>query len=108
MSYRAAHYNAVFEAMRRQFGEQWYGSVPPMWWNVWRKQIREWFFDEDILIGEMIAGLDEAAGKRRWPAGTSFFRRLHDVVLKNRIERKRRGSVQVDGMKRLGDLFPRT
>lgn len=108
MSYDPAHYNAVFEAMKQRFGTTWYGSVRPIQWNIWRRRIKEDFFDQNILIREMIAGLDEAAGKDQWPRGTSFFRRLHDVVLKNRIEGRRRSPVQLDGMKRLGDLMPRS
>jgi hypothetical protein len=94
--FEPAHYNAVFEAMRRRFGEDWYQSVDPKQWNIWRKQIKDWFFLEGILIAEMVAGLDEAAGKGRWPIGTSFFQRLHDVVLVTRRDQQRRSNVQIN------------
>jgi len=104
MSYLAAHYNAVFEAMRREFGDAWYESVNPMWWNVWRRQIKERFFDEGILIREMVAALPEASVKMRWPMGTAFFQRLEDVCLKNRREAR---TTTRDGMKPIADLLPR-
>src|SRR5262245_10984861 len=103
MSYRAEHYNAVFEEMKSRFGQPWYDSIDwPMWGRIWRKQIKNLFFDQGILIREMVAGLDEAAEKRKWPTGTAFFVRLRDVCLKNRLERQRHGTMHVDGMKRLG------
>src|SRR5690349_11021030 len=104
MSYAPAHYNAVFDAMRKEFGESWFQGIDwPKWGVIWRSQIKRMFFDEDILIREMIAGLDEAAGKRRWPIGTGFFHRLQDVCLKNRREAR---STRQDGVQRLSDLLP--
>lgn len=105
MSYSPEHYNAVFEAMRRVFGEEWYASVDWQRWGViWRARIKRDFFDEGILIREMVAGLEEAAGKGRWPLGTSFFARLHDVCLKNRREQR---PSRVDGMHGVGDIMQR-
>jgi hypothetical protein len=83
--YEAKHYNAVFDAMRKTFCSTWYEGVDwKKWGTIWRKQIKDWFFDQNFLIAEMTAGLEEAAGKGQWPLGTSFFHRLHDVCLKNR------------------------
>jgi len=105
--YQAKHYIQIFEAMRKAFGDDWYMDVEwPIWGVVWRKQIKEMFFDQNISIQEMIAGLDEAAGKRAWPNGTSFFRRLEDVCLKNR--REARPVTEIDrGPQLIGNLLKR-
>jgi hypothetical protein len=87
MSYQHRHYTAVFEAMRRIYGEDWYEAVDwRIWGVVWRAQIKRLFFDQDILIPEMVGAMKEAAEKRHWPSGTSYFIRLRDVCLKNRLE----------------------
>lgn len=104
MAYHPAHYNQIFEEMRKRFGDTWYQSIAPVWWNIWRRQIKELFFDQDILIKEMIAGLDEAAEKRKWPAGTVFFQRLQMVCLKNR--REARPTMEINrGMQPLSELI---
>ena len=101
MSYKPEHYNAVFTAMRHQFGEEWFKAVNPFWWNIWRRQIKERFFDQGILIREMTAGLDEAAQKMKWPSGKAFFHRLEDVCLKNRRESR---APRTGGLSSLKDL----
>lgn len=94
-TYNPEHYNDIFLAMRHEFGESWYSAINPFWWNIWRKRIKK-MFDEDITIREIKLALVEAAGKKRWPIGTSFFTRVYDVVLKNRIEAKRYTPVKED------------
>lgn len=87
MSFDPKHYNMVFEEMKRLFGQQWYDSVDwPTWGVVWRSQIKHRFFEQDILIREMVAAMPEACEKGKWPQGKSFFERLENVCLKNRRE----------------------
>lgn len=91
--------------MRKKFGDAWYMDVDwPVWGIVWRKQIKELFFDQDILISEMITGMDEACEKGKWPIGKIFFHRLQDVCLKNR--REHQPIIQVDrGMESIKNLI---
>lgn len=105
MSFAREHYNAVFEEMKRLFGDDWYNSVDwPTWGVVWRSQIKHRFFEQGILIREMYAAMPEACEKGKWPQGKSFFERLENVCLKNR--RESRPIVRVDeGMKPAGDIL---
>lgn len=84
MGYEPEHYNRIFRAMREQCGEEWYTSIRPNQWNIWRRQIKERLFDQNFLIVDIIAALDEALGKKRWPIGTAFIHRIEDVCWVNR------------------------
>lgn len=80
-------YRMIFRAMREQFGDKWFLSVHRSWYNAWQRQIKHLFFDKDITAAEVISCLEEASGKKRWPMGTGFFKRVDDVLWKNRRER---------------------
>ena len=81
-------FRMIFEAMRKTFGESWYLSVPPFRWVIWRRQIKQMLFDEDIIAAEAIAVIGDC-DKRKWPAGTGFFSRVRDMVLLGRRQREK-------------------
>lgn len=93
--YKPEYYNSIFETMRRLWGEEWYNAVKPVWWNIWRRHLKQ-MFDDGLLIAEIKAALPEAADKRRWPGGTILMSRIRDVVLKNRREATRRTTTTID------------
>lgn len=106
-TYDPTDYNRVFEAMRHEFGEVWYKSVPGFQWNVWRRHIKTMFFDQNYLIAEMIAAIPEAANKRQWPGGTAFFHRLKDICDVRRVEARRYSAIKVDkGLESIGAMLP--
>ena len=94
-TYKAEYYNEIFLSMRHEFGETWYKSINPIWWNIWRRRIKA-MFDQGIMIREIKLAIVEASGKKRWPIGTSFFHRVEDVVLKNRRESRLREPIKLD------------
>jgi hypothetical protein len=98
--YRQQHYNTVIGAIQQEFGIK-NTDLPGHIWIAWRVAIKR-MFDDGLLIKEIVAAIPEAAEKRRWPDGTSFMRRLHDVALKNRREA---WTARRDGMHGLGDIL---
>lgn len=51
-------------------------------------------FDDSLTIKEILAAFDEACEKKKWPGDVKFWKRVHDVALKNR--REARPTMEVD------------
>ena len=106
MTYEPNHYNAIFRAMRERCGEDWYLSIRPTQWNIWRRQIKERLFDQNFLIADVIASLDEALGKKKWPSRTAFIHRIEDICWLHR--RYATPVVKIDtGMQGISSLLRR-
>ena len=100
--YKQDHYNQVLKIVQDRYQIQ-SSDLPPNIWIAWRVQIKK-MFDEGILISEINNAIPEAENKKQWPLDTSFWHRVHDVVLKNRYER--RPVVKVDkGTESIADLL---
>ena len=98
MGYKSVYFNDIIHAIEKKFG-----STAPRWLQApWRVQIAK-MFDDEISIKEIIAALDEAMDKKKWPMNTGLMKRVKDIVYLHRKETK---SVKVDsGMQSLKDLL---
>lgn len=100
MSYPTSCYNQVLNHLTERFNLK---DVAPGQWIIWRHHIKT-LFDQDILIKEILAAVDEAAEKGKWPQGTGFFSRVRDIVLVHRKQTER--VVTVDrGFTSLGEIL---
>lgn len=99
MSYKKEHYQQVFQAISERYSIEYppYGFYPAAMSLVKR------MFDDDLTIQNIVAALPEAQEKRKWPVGTGFLKRLHQVALKNR--REYNPFKIYDGVKSLGSLL---
>lgn len=105
MSYRAEHYNVILKVVQERF-QIANDDLPPDIWIAWRVSLKR-MFDEGILIAEILAAIPEAGRRLRWPGRTAFWKRVRDVVLKNR--RETRPPVRIErGAEQIGRILRRT
>lgn len=97
------HYRAILDPYKKRFGIE-NGDLTPGQWIFNRTEIKAMFF-AGFLIVDILGVFDEACAKGRWPAGTPFFRRVHDCLLLHRREAK--PTMKIDsGFSSLKNLLP--
>lgn len=100
--FKEAHYRAILDPYKKRFGIE-NGDLDPGQWLFNRTEIKQMFLEE-FLIADILGVFDEACQKNRWPAGTPFFRRVHDCLLLHRREAKQ--TVKIDsGLQSIGALI---
>ena len=82
MAFPAIAYKMVFAAIRKHY-EIFY--PPPGFYRPAMRAVKR-IFDDNFTVDQIVAALDEAKQRRRWPTGTSFWRRVHDILLVHRRE----------------------
>jgi hypothetical protein len=99
--YPQAYYNVILNCIVEEFNLD-VRKIPDWQWGAWRAAIKR-LFDQDVFIKEITHAIPEAGEKKKWPGSTAYFKRLEDVVLKNRRERE--PAVKKYGMTGLGTLL---
>lgn len=91
--FNESHYRAILDPYKKRFGIE-NSDLTPGQWLYNRTEIKQMFLEE-FLIVDILGAFDEACQKNRWPIGTPFFRRVHDVLLVHRREAK--PVIKIDG-----------
>lgn len=100
--YPQSCYTEILKAYQKLFGIA-NGDLDAGQWIYNRRKIKA-MFDDGFLIVEILGAFKPACERGKWPAGTPFFQRVHDVLLARRREAK---SVRITGIESINETLRR-